>query len=626
MLTLQNIAYRVDGRLLFEGVTAQIGARQRFGLVGRNGCGKTTLLRLIAGRLEPDEGAILRTRGLAVSLVDQEVPGGPETPRAAVLAAHRERATLIAEAESAEGARRAEIEARLTEIGAHAAPARAARLLAGLGIDEAMQQAPLADLSGGWRMRVALAAALFVEPDLLMLDEPTNHLDLEAAAWLENHLKRYPRALLVVSHDRTLLDAVPQGILHMAGRGLTFYPGNYTRFAKTYAESLATARAQQARVDAKRRHLQGFVDRFRYKASKARQAQSRLKALAKLADAPIVADERTPDLTFPEPAAFAPPLMSLAGVAVGYEPGRPVLRGVNLRIDPDERVALLGANGNGKSTFAKLLAEMLQPERGTVTRAPRLAVGYFAQHQIDTLEPEGTAFSHLARLMPDAAPDRVRARLGAFGFGGEKADVTVSALSGGEKARLNLALISSRAPQLLVLDEPTNHLDIQSRHALVEALEAYDGAVVLITHDMHLVQLVADRLWLVQDGTVHAYDGDLADYRAEILGGEGSRRADGDGRESRPPAARKAARQAAAAVRARQKPLKDAVAAAEQRIAHAQQAQRSLQAALASAAEDNDAARIAALGKELAEAKRAESVAEGDWLAAAEALERAGPG
>ena len=625
MLTLQNIAYRVDGRLLFEGVTAQIGARQRLGLVGRNGCGKTTLLRLIAGRLEPDEGAILRTRGLSVSLVDQEVPGGPETPRAAVLAAHQERAALIAEAEAADGARRAEIEARLTEIGAHAAPARAARLLAGLGIDEVMQQAPLADLSGGWRMRVALAAALFVEPDLLLLDEPTNHLDLEAAAWLENHLKRYPRALLAVSHDRTLLDAVPEGILHMAGRGLTHYPGNYTRFAKTYAESLATARAQQARIDAKRRHLQGFVDRFRYKASKARQAQSRLKALARLADAPIVADERTPDLTFPEPAAFAPPLMSLAAVVVGYEPGRPVLRGVNLRIDPDERVALLGANGNGKSTFAKLLADMLQPERGTVTRAPKLEVGYFAQHQIDTLEPEGTAFSHLAQLMPAAAPDRVRARLGTFGFGGEQADVTVAALSGGEKARLNLALISSRAPQLLVLDEPTNHLDIQSRYALVEALEAYNGAVVLITHDMHLVQLVADRLWLVQDGTVHAYDGDLADYRAEILGGEGSRRADDDGRESRPPPARKAARQAAAAFRARRKPLKDAYAAAEQRIAHAQEAQRSLQAALALAAEDNNAARIAALGKELAEAKRAETVAESDWLAAAEALERAGP-
>ena len=624
MLTLQNIAYRVEGRLLFEGVTAQIGARQRLGLVGRNGCGKTTLLRLIAGRLESDAGAILRTRGLSVRLVDQEVPGGPETPRAAVLAAHEERAALIAEAEGAEGARRAEIEARLAEIGAHAAPARAARLLAGLGIDEAMQQVPLADLSGGWRMRVALAAALFVEPDLLLLDEPTNHLDLEAAAWLENHLKRYPRALVVVSHDRTLLDAVPDGILHMAGGGLTHYPGNYTRFAKTYAESLATARAQQARIDAKRRHLQGFVDRFRYKASKARQAQSRLKALAKLADVPMVIDERTPDLTFPEPVALAPPLMSLASVAVGYEPGRPVLRGVSLRIDPDERVALLGANGNGKSTFAKLLADMLAPERGAVTRAPSLAVGYFAQHQIDTLEPEDTAFGHLARLMPDAAPEHVRARLGAFGFGGEKADVAVAALSGGEKARLNLALISCRSPQLLVLDEPTNHLDIQSRHALVEALEAYDGAVVLITHDMHLVQLVADRLWLVQDGTVRAYDGDLADYRAEILGGDG-KRADGNGRESRPPPARKAARQAAAAVRARQKPLKDAVVAAEQRIADAQEAQRSLQAALASAAEKNDAARIAALGKELAAAKRAEAAAEGDWLAAAEALERAEP-
>ena len=621
MLSLRNIAYRVDGRLLFEGVTAQIGARQRLGLVGRNGCGKTTLLRLIAGRLEPDGGEIVRARGLAVRLVDQEVPGGPETPRTAVLAAHEERAALLAEAEAAAGARRAEIEARLAEIGAHAAPARAARLLAGLGIDEAMQQAPLAELSGGWRMRVALAAALFAEPDLLLLDEPTNHLDLEAAAWLESHLKRYPRSLVVVSHDRTLLDAVPDGILHMAGRGLTHYPGNYTRFARTHAESLAAASAHRARIEAKRRQLQGFVDRFRYNASKARQAQSRIKALARLEDLPVVADERTADLTLPEPATLAPPLMSLAGVAVGYAPGRPVLRGLDLRIDPGERIALLGANGNGKSTFARLLADLLVPERGAVTRAPRLGVGYFAQHQIDMLEPEGTAFGHLARLMPDAAPERIRARLGAFGFGGEKADVAVAALSGGEKARLNLALVSHRAPQLLVLDEPTNHLDIQSRRALVEALEIYDGAVVLITHDMHLVHLVAHRLWLVRGGTVRPYDGDLVDYRAEILGNES--RAPGG---PRPPSRRKAERQAAAAARARRKPLKDAVAAAEAGIARAQAAQKSLQAALATAAQANDAARIAALGRELAEAKRAEAAAESDWLAAAEALERAGPG
>ena len=623
MLTLRNIAYRVDGRLLFEGVTAQIGARRRLGLVGRNGCGKTTLLRLVAGRLEPDAGEIARSRGLSVRLVDQEVPGGPETPRAAVLAAHEERAALLAEADRAEGARRAEIEARLAETGAHAAPARAARLLAGLGIDEAMQQVPLADLSGGWRMRVALAAGLFVEPDLLLLDEPTNHLDLEAAAWLEAHLKRYPRALVVVSHDRTLLDAVPDGILHMAGRGLAYYPGNYTRFARTHAESVAAAEARQARIEAKRRQLQGFVDRFRYNASKARQAQSRIKALARLADETVAADERTPDLTFPEPAALAPPLMSLADVAVGYQPGRPVLRGMSLRLDPGERIALLGANGNGKSTFAKLLAGLLAPERGTVTRAPKLAVGYFAQHQIDTLEPDGTAFSHLARLMADALPDCIRARLGAFGFGGEKADVTVSALSGGEKARLNLALVSHEAPQLLVLDEPTNHLDIQSRRALVEALDTYDGAVVLITHDMHLVDLVAERLWLVQDGTVRLYDGDLADYRADILGSTGARRADG---EPRPVPSRKAARQAAAVARAERKPLKDAVVAAEERIARAQEAQQALQTALATAAQKNDAARIAALGKELAEAKRAETAAEGDWLAAAEALEQAGPG
>ena len=623
MLTLENIACRVEGRLLFGGVNAQIGTRRRLGLVGRNGCGKTTLLRLVAGRLEPDEGRIVRARGLSVRLVDQEVPGGPGTPRDAVLAADGERAALIAEAESAGAARRAGIEVRLAEIGAHAAPARAARLLAGLGVDEAMQETALSSLSGGWRMRVALAAALFAEPDLLLLDEPTNHLDLEAAMWLETYLKRYPRALVVVSHDRDLLDAVPDGILHMAGGALTFYPGNYTRFARTHAERLAATRAQQARIDDRRRRLQGFVDRFRYNARKARQAQSRVKALEKLADLPIVADERTAELTFPEPAGLRPPLMTFDDAAVGYQPGRPVLRNLNLRIDPDERIALLGANGNGKSTFARLLADLLPPERGTVRRARNLAVGYFAQHQIDTLRPDATAFDHLAPLMPDALPERVRARLGAFGFGGEKADVPVAALSGGEKARLNLALITSRSPQLLVLDEPTNHLDIESRRALVDALQGFGGAVVLIAHDMHLVQLVADRLWLVRDGTVRPYDGDLDDYRAEILDGTGAGRADGPGRAV---SSRKEARRAAAADRDRRKPLKDAVAAAESRIARAQEAQRSLHEALASAAREDDAERIAALGRELADARRAEAAAEGDWFAASEALERAGPG
>ena len=539
-----------------------------------------------------------------------------------MLAADSERAGLIARAAEAEGARRAEIEARLAEIGAHAAPARAARLLAGLGIGEAMQRAPLSELSGGWRMRVALAAALFAEPDLLLLDEPTNHLDLEAAAWLESHLRRYPRALVVVSHDRTLLDAVPDGILHLAGRGLTLYPGNYTRFAKAHNERAAAAAAQQARIDARRRRLRGFVDRFRYNASKARQAQSRIKALAKLADLPVAADEATPALAFPEPAELAPPLIGLADVAVGYAPGRPVLSGMNLRLDPGERVALLGANGNGKSTFARLLAGSLKPERGTLTRARRLAVGYFAQHQIDTLRAEETAFSHLARSMPEAAPERVRARLGGFGFAGEKADVAVAALSGGEKARLNLALISSRAPHLLVLDEPTNHLDMPSRRALVDALGAYDGAVVLITHDMHLVELVADRLWLVRDGGVRPYDGDLAGYRAEILSNAGARPAG----EARPAAARKAGRREAAAARARRKPLRDAVAGAERRIADAETARRRLEAALAAASRDNDSARIAELGRRLAGARRAQEAAESDWLAASEALEQAGPG
>ena len=623
MLTLDNIAYRVDGRLLFRGVNAQIGAGRRLGLVGRNGSGKTTLLRLIAGRLEPDEGAVLRARGRTVRLVDQEVPGGTGTPREAVLAADEERAALIEEAGGEGGARLAEIEARLAEIGAHAAPARAARLLAGLGVDEAMQHAPLSDLSGGWRMRVALAAALFVEPDLLLLDEPTNHLDLEAAAWLESHLKGYPRALVVVSHDRTLLDAVPDGILHIAGGGLAACPGNYTRFERVRAEREAATRARQDRVDARRRQLRGFVERFRYNASKASQAQSRLKALARLADEPVAVGERAVELAFPQPDELAPPLLTLAGAAVGYRPGRPVLKGLDLRIDPDDRVALLGANGNGKSTFARLLADMLPAERGTVTRARNLRVGYFAQHQIDTLRPDDTAFGHLARVLPDAAPERLRTRLGGFGFGGEKADLPVAALSGGEKARLNLALISGRAPQLLVLDEPTNHLDIESRRALVDALQAWRGAVVLITHDMHLVQLVADHLWLVEGGTVLPYDGDLAEYRAGVLHGAAS----GPARDgARPPSDRKARRRAAAVLRDRQKPFRDAVDAAEQRIADAHEAQRRLHGELASAARTDDGARIAALSRRLAEAEREAAAAEGDWLAASEALESAGHG
>ncbi len=622
MLNLRDLSYRIEGRLLLDGITVQIGAKRRFGLVGRNGCGKTTLLRLIAGRLEPDDGTITCARGRTIALVDQEVAGGPETPRAVVLAADTERTALLAERSGAAPTRAAEIETRLAEIGADAAPARAARLLAGLGIGEAMQHAPLAGLSGGWRMRVALAAALFAEPDLLLLDEPTNHLDLEAASWLEGHLKRYPRSLIVVSHDRGFLDAVPDGILHIDNGRLTAYPGGFTRFARALAERRAHAAAAQAKVDARRERLRGFVARFRANASKARQAQSRLKALAKLSDAPTYVDGAVAELGFPAPKPLAPPLLTLSDAAVGYTQGEPVLRSISLRIDPEDRIALVGANGNGKSTLAKLLAGALAPMAGTRATAPKLGVGYFAQHQLDTLDGDATAFDHLARLTPNARPDQVRARLGLVGFAQEKADVAACDLSGGEKARLNLALIAHHAPQLLILDEPTNHLDIETREALVEALNGFAGAVVLITHDAHLIELVAEQLWLVRDGSVTRLDEDVTAYRATLTARSSH---DGEIRERprRATSDRKAARRDAADDRARLKPLKDAVRRSETQLDEAHGAIDRLERALALAASAKDGRDIAALGKDLATARDAAAQAEAAWLEAAEALEAA---
>jgi ATP-binding cassette subfamily F protein 3 len=622
MLQIKTLTCRIAGHPLLERAQATIDRGWRVGLVGRNGSGKTTLLKLIAGRIGPDEGEISVPRSWRIGAVAQEAPNGPESLLETVLAADRERTDLLAEAERArDPGRIAEIHERLAAIGADSAPARAARILAGLGFDEAAQAGPCAELSGGWRMRVALAALLFSAPDLMLLDEPTNHLDLEATLWLEAFLKRYPGTLVLVSHDRDLLNRVPDKILHLQARKLTLYGGNYDRFERTRRERQAHQAALQVKQMAERRHIQAFIDRFRYKASKARQAQSRIKALERMEPIASVVDARTVTFRFPEAKGLAPPLMTLDQAAVGYGVDRPVLRHLNLRLDPDDRIALLGPNGNGKSTLVKLLAGRLQASGGRLFRAPKLSIGYFAQDQAEELDLEATALDHVARLLPKTLPERRRAHLGAFGFGQDQAEVPVRDLSGGEKARLLFALMSRGVPQMLLLDEPTNHLDVDSRQALVQALNDFAGAVVLVTHDPHLIELVADRLWLVADGTVAPFDGDLDDYRRLLQD---------RGRAGRPKAraasgpSRKDKRRAAAEARAATAQLRRAAKQAEARLHELARQKTALEAKLAGPpVSQGPGAELVALQVELGEVRRAIAQAEETWLEAQAALEEA---
>ncbi|NIA70285.1 ABC-F family ATP-binding cassette domain-containing protein [Pelagibius litoralis] len=518
MLHINELGYRVQGDPLFEKATVAVNKGERVGLVGRNGSGKTTLLKLISKELQPDEGSITVPRKLRVGKVAQEAPSGQTSLIDTVLAADTERTALMAESEEAtDPTRIAELHERLAAIQADSAPARAARILAGLGFNEAAQQRPCAEFSGGWRMRVALASLLFAAPDLLLLDEPTNHLDLEAALWLETFLKSYPGTLLLVSHDRGLLNRAVNRIIHLEHHRLTAYSGNYDRFERLRREHLEHQAALHAKQQAERRHIQSFVDRFRYKASKARQAQSRLKALARMEPIASVMEDRTVAFGFPAPSHLSPPILTLEDAAVGYEVGKPILSSLDLRLDMDDRVALLGANGNGKSTLSKLLAGRLKPMQGRMARSGKLKIGYFAQDQADELDLEATPLKHMERLMPLETATKLRAQLGRFGFGVDRAEVAVGKLSGGEKARLLFALMSRDAPHVLILDEPTNHLDVDSRQALIQALGAFEGAVILVSHDPHLIELTADRLWLVADGAVKPFDGDMDDYRKLLM-------------------------------------------------------------------------------------------------------------
>ncbi|WP_428924713.1 ABC-F family ATP-binding cassette domain-containing protein [Marinibacterium sp. SX1] len=517
MLRIENITYAVEGRPLFESASAVIPDGHKVGLVGRNGTGKTTLFRLIRGELSLESGAISLPSRARIGGVSQEAPSSDVSLRDTVLAADTERAALMAESETAtDPARIAEIQTRLADIDAWSAEGRAASILKGLGFDEDDQLRPCSDFSGGWRMRVALAAVLFAQPDLLLLDEPTNYLDLEGALWLETYLARYPHTVIIISHDRGLLNRAVGSILHLEDRQLTFYQGPYDQFARQRAEKIALAEAMAKKQEARRAHLQSYVDRFRYKADKAKQAQSRLKALARMQPISSPQEAALRAFTFPEPEEMSPPIINLEGGVTGYGE-TPILQKLNLRIDQDDRIALLGKNGQGKSTLSKLLSDRLPLMAGKMTRSSKLRIGYFAQHQVDELHVDETPLDHLRRLRPAEAPARWRSRLAGFGLGPAQAETEVGRLSGGQKARLSLLIAAIDAPHMLILDEPTNHLDIESREALVEALTDYSGAVILVSHDMHLLSLVADRLWLVSGGTVRSFDGDLEAYRDFLL-------------------------------------------------------------------------------------------------------------
>lgn len=519
MLHIQDLTYRIAGRVLLQGATAHLPKGHKGGLVGRNGIGKSTLFNLILGRLQPDAGSVHVQKGARIGIVSQEIPGSEKTPLEFVLDADVERKELLELVETeTDPMKAAEYYVRLAEIDAYSAPAEAAKILLGLGFLEEDQHRPLSSFSGGWRMRVALAAALFSKPDLLLLDEPTNHLDLESVVWFEKFLKSYAYTVLIISHDRDLLNNVVDRIYHVHNQEISLYNGNYDFFERTYRERLAMQQAAQAKQEAAKKHLGKFIDRFRFKSSKARQVQSKIKMLERFEPITIIQDDPVYNLHFPSPDELKPPLMTLEKVQAGYG-DKVILKNLNQRLDQDDRIALLGANGNGKSTFAKLLSGMIKPLKGAMNASDKVRVGYYHQHQVEALRLDESPFDHLRALMPGVLPAQVRARLGQFGFSQEKADMAVGKMSGGEKARLNFALVSALKPHILILDEPTNHLDMESRERLIMAINEYEGAVILITHDWHLLELTADRLWLVSDGTVKPYEEDLQEYRRFVLSG-----------------------------------------------------------------------------------------------------------
>jgi len=620
MLSISDISIRLAGRLLIDHATVQITPGARVGLVGRNGTGKSTLFRAIRGELATESGTITIPPRWRVGSLAQEAPDGPETLVEIVLKADLERDALLREADTARDPHRiAEIQTRLVDIDAHSAPSRAAAILSGLGFSSADQARPVGEFSGGWRMRVALAATLFAAPDLLLLDEPTNYLDLEGTLWLEDHLAHYPRTVIVISHDRDLLETSVDQILHLEHGKLTLYKGSYSSFEEQRATRAMLDAKNVKRQEAERKRLQAFVDRFKAKASKARQAQSRMKMLERMKPITALVTQDVHEISFPAPDKILSPIIAVDNVSVGYEPNKPVLNRVTLRIDNDDRIALLGANGNGKSTLVKLLANRLKPFSGAITRAEKLAIAYFAQHQLDELNEDASTYDHVRKLMPEAPESKVRGRAGAIGFSGKAADTPVKSLSGGEKARLLLGLATFFGPNMIILDEPTNHLDIDSRAALAEAINEFPGAVMMVSHDRYLIEACADRLWVVADHAVTNFDGDLDDYRRLVLSSRSERA------PSRETSERNAAPQGAARIKAeRKKPPKQRVADAEAEIERINGIIAKIDAALALPdIFTRDPRQAAQLTQARANAASALERAEEEWLEASAQLDEA---
>ncbi|WP_156680207.1 ABC-F family ATP-binding cassette domain-containing protein [Sphingomonas profundi] len=616
MLNISDITVRLGGRVILDRATAALPPGSRVGLIGRNGAGKSTLMKVIAGLGEADEGAVEMPRGARLGYIAQEAPAGDATPFDTVLAADTERAALLDESETCEDPDRiGEIHERLNAIDAYTAPARAARILVGLGFDEEMQGRPLDSYSGGWKMRVALAALLFSRPDLLLLDEPSNHLDLEATLWLENFLKNYRATMIVISHERDLLNNVVDHILHLEGGRTTLYVGGYDAFERQRAERAAQLAAAKANQEAQRAKLQDYIARNSARASTAKQAQSRQKALARMQPIAEMANDPTLSFAFPNPDELRPPLVTLDMAAVGYAE-TPILQRLNFRLDPDDRVALLGRNGNGKTTLARLLAAQLPAMDGRMTASGKMKVGYFTQYQVEELDTEDTPLEHMTRIMKGMTPAAVRAQLGRFGFSGDKALTKVGKLSGGERARLALALITREAPHMLILDEPTNHLDVDSREALVQALNAYTGAVVLVSHDRHMLELTADRLVLVDGGTAQEFTGSIEDYTDFVLGK--TPKAEGGPKKT------KADKKAAADARARAADVRKAVKVAEDALAKLTLRKSAIDRAMFDPATADPIDRdqtMTTLMQRRAAVERDMAAAEATWLEASEALE-----
>ncbi len=620
MLNLNGITVRLGGRTILDGASAALPPGSRVGLIGRNGAGKSTLVRVIAGQLEADDGACEMPKGAKLGYIAQEAPDGSATPFETVLAADIERAELMERSETeSDPEKLGDIYERLIAIDAYTAPARASSILQGLGFDEAMQGRPLSSYSGGWKMRVALAALLFSAPDVLLLDEPSNHLDLEAVMWLEDFLKSYRATILLVSHERDFLNNVVDHILHLQGGKVTLYPGGYDSFERQRAERMAQLAAAKANQDAQRAKLQDYIARNSARASTAKQAQSRAKMLSKMQPIAEMANDPSLSFDFPDPDQLRPPLITLDLASVGYAE-TPILKRLNLRIDPDDRIALLGRNGNGKTTLARLLAAQLAPMEGEMNASGKMRVGYFTQYQVEELDTDDTALEHMTRIMRGASPAAVRAQLGRFGFSGDKATTKVGKLSGGERARLALALITRDAPHMLILDEPTNHLDVDAREALVQALNMYKGTVVLVSHDRHMLEMTADRLVLVDNGTAKEFDGSLDDYIAFVLKGDAGQ---GDAASK---ADRAANKKASAEQRERFNAMKKTLRGIEDEMAKLTRERDALDKAMndPAAAEPRHAKlSMGELNKRRAEVVDKLSEAEVRWMEAGEAMEAA---